>query len=171
MKKTPNQAAGANVGERRSAACSNRKSLAALPAMAQLFRSAVVIREHISSLLVGRLRRHCVCSGPFARLAESRVRVHLGRHDPSSLLRSGFRLLRDPMPRQYKSGLCVGRDRVDSGLYLHYLCPSEQSILNMSGPPNQTLQATAASHTTCPSALVIKHRIRCRRSRVVGGCA
>lgn len=37
--KTPNQAAGANVGERRSAACCNRGSVAALPAMAQLFRS------------------------------------------------------------------------------------------------------------------------------------
>ena len=37
---SPNQAAGANVGERRSAVCSNRASLAALPAMAQLGRSA-----------------------------------------------------------------------------------------------------------------------------------
>jgi hypothetical protein len=33
---SPNQVAGANVGERRSEACSNRPSLAALPAMAQL---------------------------------------------------------------------------------------------------------------------------------------
>ena len=36
---SPNQAARANVGERRSAACSSRAALAALPAMAQLSRS------------------------------------------------------------------------------------------------------------------------------------
>jgi hypothetical protein len=37
---TPNQAAGANGEERRSATRSNRGPVAALPAMAQLFRSA-----------------------------------------------------------------------------------------------------------------------------------
>jgi hypothetical protein len=37
-KQVPNQAAGANVGERRSAAYSNGRPVAALPTMAQLFR-------------------------------------------------------------------------------------------------------------------------------------
>jgi hypothetical protein len=38
--RSPNQAAGANAGERQQAACYNRTGLTALPGMAQLLRSA-----------------------------------------------------------------------------------------------------------------------------------
>jgi hypothetical protein len=40
----------ANAGERRSAACSNRASLAALPGMAQLLRSAAVANDDFARL-------------------------------------------------------------------------------------------------------------------------